>query len=208
SSMVGARKTRAMADWAERRGFETHIHERLFDGDCRRQASEPAVALCGLDNADGRRALNTSAFDFVVEAGLGRDFRNFQTIRLHTLPARRSAAEIWRGIPGIAPSVEGNPAYRELLNSGKLDQCGMTLLAGKAVGAPFVGSVAACLVISEVLRLLAGARVNELIDLDLRCVQHMEVVVQDRDFSLLNPGYTFAGQDPAQSADMESEGGR
>jgi hypothetical protein len=53
------------------------------------------------------------------------------------------------------PPVGENPAYQELLASGRLDQCGTTLLAGKAVGAPFVGSVAACLAIPEVLRLLA-----------------------------------------------------
>ena len=32
----------------------------------------------------------------------------------------------------------------------------MTLLASKAVGAPFVGSIAATLVLSEVLRMLHG----------------------------------------------------
>lgn len=191
-AMEGERKTRAMSAWAEKRGFCTRMHERLFDAAYRRQPQEPSVALCGLDNAEGRRALDLAGFDFVVEAGLGRDYRNFQTIRLHTLPARRAASEIWPDRPTSAPPVEQNPAYQDLLNSGKLDQCGMTLLAGKAVGAPFVGSVAACLAVAEVLRLLAGANIDELIDLDLRAVDHIEVVAQDRDFSALNPGFTFA----------------
>ncbi|MBN9360876.1 MULTISPECIES: hypothetical protein [unclassified Devosia] len=193
AAMEGKRKTRAMAAWAERRGFRTLMHERLFDAAYRRQPQEPSVALCGLDNAAGRRALDLAGFDFVVEAGLGRDHRNFQTIRLHTLPARRTAAAIWPDRGDATLQVEGNPAYQELLNSGKLDQCGVTLLAGRAVGAPFVGSVAACLAVAEVLRLLAGGQLDEVIDLDLRAVDRIEVVPHGRDFSTLNPGFTVCG---------------
>lgn len=73
-----------------------------------------------------------------------------------------------------------------------LDRCGVTLLAGKAVGAPFVGAVAACLVISEVLRLLNGGPLHQLADLDLQGVEHRVVVGQRRDFSGLNPGFVVA----------------
>ena len=191
-SMVGIRKTRAMAAWAKLRGFSASIHERLFDGDFRRQGREPAVALCGLDNALGRQALDQVGFDFVVEAGLGRDHRNFQTMRLHTLPARRSAVEIWKAA-GSTERVETRQAYQALLRKGQLDQCGVTLLAGKAVGAPFVGSVAACLAVSEVLRLLHGGVVHELIDLDLRSLEHRLAVPQKQDFGTLNPGYVLSG---------------
>lgn len=190
-SMVGIRKTRAMAAWVERRGFTASIHERLFDGDFLRQSQEPAIALCGLDNAIGRQPLDQVGFDFVVEAGLGRDHRNFQTMRIHTLPARRTSAEIWKAA-GSAENVGDQQAYQAMLRKGQLDQCGVTLLAGKAVGAPFVGSVAACLVISEVLRLLHGGVLHELIDLDLRSLEHRLTVHQKRDFSTLNPGYVAA----------------
>jgi hypothetical protein len=54
ASLVGQKKTRAMAVWAERRGFATDIHERLFDKNFTRHPDEPAVALCGLDNGLGR----------------------------------------------------------------------------------------------------------------------------------------------------------
>jgi hypothetical protein len=54
-----------------------------------------------------------------------------------------------------------------MLKDGTLDQCGVTLLAGKAVGAPFVGAAAATLAIAEVLRLLHGGPLHELVDLDL-----------------------------------------
>ncbi len=70
---------------------------------------------------------------------------------------------------------------------------GITLLAGKAVGAPFVGSVAACLAIAEVLRLLHGqGQCMNWIELDLQAVEHRTVVPHPFDFTKLNPGYVFA----------------
>ena len=60
-SLISQKKTRAMAAWAERRGFSTIIYERLFDAHFTRQPDEPSVALCGLDNGLGRRALDRSA---------------------------------------------------------------------------------------------------------------------------------------------------
>jgi hypothetical protein len=72
AKLVDQKKTRTMAAWAERCGFRTAIHERIFEASFRRQETEPSVALCGLDNALGRRALDEVGFDFVAEAGLGR----------------------------------------------------------------------------------------------------------------------------------------
>ncbi|MBP1097496.1 hypothetical protein [Bradyrhizobium diazoefficiens] len=188
STLIGIKKTRAMAAWAERRGFSTVIHERLFDASFRRQDDEPAVALCGLDNGAGRQALDQVGFDFVVEAGLGRGHRDFRAIRLHTLPASRPASQIWRSAHTY-DQVEDRPAYKGMLASGALDRCGITLLAGKAVGAPFVGAVAATLALSEVLRLLHGGAVHELIDLNLKAPEYRSIVLTQQDFSTLNPGY-------------------
>jgi hypothetical protein len=50
---LGMMKTRALASWAEQRGFQTALYERLFDSSIRRRYDEPAVALCGIDNAHG-----------------------------------------------------------------------------------------------------------------------------------------------------------
>ena len=190
--MLGRKKTRMMAEWAESRGFGTSIHERLFDGEFRRQAGEePAVALCGLDNAEGRQALDKVGFDLVIEAGLGRGHRDFRTIRVHTLPGRKPASEIWKLQPSVDEEVQKGPAYRRLLSEGVLDQCGVTLLAGKAVGAPFVGAVAATLVLSEVLRVLHGGGVDQVVDLDLLSLEHRVVSRNPRDFSDWNPGFSY-----------------
>jgi hypothetical protein len=191
SGMIGQRKTRAMAAWAEHRGFTASVQERLFAADFKRQPEEPTIALCGLDNAEGRRALDQVGFDLVVEAGLGRGYRDFRAMRLHLLPGRRTAAEMWRAARG-SEKVEGRPAYAKLIAEGVLDRCGMTLLAGKAVGAPFVGSVAACLALSEVLRLLHGGELHGLIDLDLLSPEQRLVWRHPGDFSRFNPGFSMA----------------
>ena len=81
----------------------------------------------------------------------------------------------------------------KLVAEGVLDRCGMTLLAGKAVGAPFVGSVAACLALSEVLRLLHGGQLHGLIDLDLLSPEQRTVSRHPGDFSRFNPGFSMAG---------------
>lgn len=191
ATLIGVKKTRAMAAWAERRGFQTSIQERLFHADFRRRPDEPAVALCGLDNAAGRRALDQVGFDLIVEAGLGRGHRDFRTMRLHTLPAARRTAEMWKAA-APAENVEDRPAYAKMMNDGDLDRCGMTLLAGKAVGAPFVGAIAAALALSEILRLLHGGPVHRLIDLDLLGVDHRSTVLHGDSFDRLNPGFTSA----------------
>jgi len=187
-SMVGQKKTRVMAAWAEQRGFATVIYERLFDASFRRQSEEPAVALCGIDNALGRRALDQVGFDFVVEAGLGRGHRDFRSIRVHTLPGARPATDIWK-IADEEEDVCDRSAYQKMLSDGDLDQCGITVLAGKAVGAPFVGAVAACLVISEVLRLLHDGPVHQVVDVDLQSIEHRSAVKHSDSFRNLNPGY-------------------
>lgn len=191
-ALIGQKKTRAMAAWSERRGFTTLIQEREFKADFRRQPNEPAVALCGVDNAVARQALDQVGFDLVVEAGLGRGYRDFRSMRLHTLPGPRASSTIWSSTDQ-AEQVEMRPAYQSLLHDATLDRCGVTLLAGKAVGAPFVGSVAACLALSEVLRHLHGGPLHELLDLDLQALAQRSVVVHPSNFTHLNPGYVYAG---------------
>ena len=109
----------------------------------------------------------------------------------HKLPGPRSAASTWNSGEDVN-CVESRPAYEKLLKDGGLDRCGITLLAGKATGAPFVGAVAACFAIAEVLRLLHGGTVHELIELDLQAVEHRVAVPHPFDFATLNPGYVMA----------------
>jgi hypothetical protein len=43
--------------------------------------------------------------------------------------------------------------------------------------------------LSEVLRLLHGGTVHELIDLDLKAPEYQSTVLTQQNFSTLNPGY-------------------
>lgn len=192
STMHRRKKTRVKAAWAERRGFETAITERLFDETCRRHRDEPAIALCGLDNAVGRRALDQVGFDFVVEAGLGRGHQDFRSLLIHTLPGETPASALLKEEAEASQTVADAVAYRKMLDDGSLDRCGLTLLAGKAVGAPFVGAVAATLVLGEVLRLLHGGALYRLVDMNLVDLAYFRAVPQLRDFSSFNPGFAPA----------------
>lgn len=189
--MVGRKKTRAMAAWAERRGFRTRICERLFTDGWERRNDEPSVALCGVDNAIARRALDQVGFDMVVEAGLGRGPRDFQSMRLHVLPGTRGAPEIWKTTETSGGDTD-LPAYRHLAKSGALDDCGVVQLADKAVGAPFVGAVAACLALSELLVVRHGGRTREFIDLDLLAIERRSSELSQKDFRKINLGCASA----------------
>lgn len=154
-------------------------------------ASSARLSCAGLDNAAGRRALDQVGFDLIVEAGLGRGYRDFRTMRLRVLPGWRSASDIWKQNHD-GEKVEARPAYTKLMADGALDHCGMTLLAGKAVGAPFVGSVVAALAVSEVLRLLHGGLLNHMSEINLLSFGHRVALHHQGDFAGFNPGFVLA----------------
>jgi hypothetical protein len=58
-------------------------------------------------------------------------------------------------------------------------------------GAPFVGAAAATLAIGEIIRLLHGGPVHELIDLNLKSPEYRSAVPTRADFSAFNPGYVL-----------------
>lgn len=187
AGMVGQRKTRAMAAATEARGFKTAIVERKFDDSLRVRPDDPQVVLCGVDNALARQALGDPGFKLVVEAGLGSGAKDFRAIRIHTFPGTKDPQELW--MPGADKVINSEaPAYGDLKSRG-LDQCGVTLLAGKAVGAPFVGMTAAALCLSEVLRLLHGGVVYRVHDVDLKSVSNRASVERETELTPFNPGF-------------------
>lgn len=188
-ALIGQRKTRAMAAWAELRGFRTRMVERRFAGDIVLQPDDPRVALCGVDNAAARATLEGPDFDLVVEAGLGAGPTEYLAMRLHSFPGSRAARDIWRdeGV-AAATSTRHAPAYQRLGEDG-LDECGLVTLASRTVGAPFVGTVAAGLAIAEVLRRLNGAAGLDVLDLTLRDTNSREMVPASTQLRGFNPGF-------------------
>ena len=191
-ALLGEKKTRAMAAWCESRGFRTSIVERRFAGDFRVAGDEPRVALCGVDNALARADLEDVGFDRVIEAGLGAGTQEYLAFQTHTFPAGRSAKHRW-GAQGHRPdadTVADSPAYRALAESG-LDDCGITTLAGRTVGASFVGAVTAAVVIAEFIRLGLGGPRYEVVDGSLRSFE-LRQAVMSADGEPFNPGTTAA----------------
>lgn len=187
-SMLGQRKTRAIARVAEARGFRTAIVERKFDETLRIGSDDPQIALCGVDNALARRALCDAGFKLVVEAGLGSGSRDFRAIRVHTFPGTRDPRELWKPRHEGVACIDA-PAYGDLAARG-LDQCGVTLLAGRAVGAPFVGMTAAAICVSEILRLLHDGEVFSVHELDLKVPASRVCVERGVKLVGFNPGFT------------------
>lgn len=186
--MIGLKKTRTMAGVLEARGFKTEIIERRFDESLRVLSDDPQIALCGLDNALGRRPLCEVGFKFVVEAGLGSGAKDFRAIRIHTFPGTRDPRELWRSEEG-ADVVTGAQAYDDLKARG-LDQCGVTMLAGKAVGAPFVGITAAAFSMAEILRVLHGGPAFALHDMNLKSPHSRVSSKRNTAVALTNPGFS------------------
>lgn len=179
-AQVGARKTRAVAEWLDLRGFDTIIEERPFGESSRRTSSEPGIALCGVDNAEARAALETAGFGLVVEAGLGAGLDSFRSIALHTLPASRSAGSIWgKQIGQGNPAFRAAPAYLHLAEEG-MDDCGLVRLSSRTIAVPFVGLIAACLVIAEVLRRLHGGIHLELLSVSTLALADAEAVISSK----------------------------
>lgn len=181
------RKTRAMAAWAETRGFDTRVIERRFAADFRVGRDDPAVALCGVDNALARRALEDVGFARIIEAGLGGGPTDFLALRLHTFPSRSRTQDLWP-LNAAQPSASlDRPAYQDLAAAGA-ETCGLTRLAGRTVGAPFVGTVAATLMIAELVRMVNGAHNHAVIDAHLKALDHRVVVPQDEAFAYNSGG--------------------
>jgi hypothetical protein len=183
-TMIGERKTRAMATWAEARGFKASIVERDFAADFRVGRREPAVALIGVDNALARQAVEEVGFARIIEAGLGHGPSDFLGIDLHSFPGSRRAIEVWPEVGTSDPDIT-LPAYRAMLDASG-DRCGMVRLAGRSIGASFVGAVAAVLTITELLRLCLGLGGHDFISCHLRDVR--DVTAMGSSLPPFNPG--------------------
>lgn len=193
--IIGRKKTRAMADWCEKRGFRTSIIERPFSGNFKIDGDDPRIALCGVDNEKARAELEDVGFAKIIEAGLGRGTEEYLAFQLHCFPAEKTARQIWGGSRSQAspqPTTVKKPAYQALAVKG-IDKCGLTMLANRSVGASFVGTFASSLVIAELLRTTMGEHNYKVIDGTLRSLENRNVLSASKKSSVFNGGFTTAG---------------
>jgi hypothetical protein len=186
-AVVNTPKTRTMAAWLERRGFVTALEERRFGEWSRRAPYEPAVALCGVDNALARRYLEKAGFSLVIETGLGAGVHAFKNLSMHVFPSSLCAATLWGPGSGAAASVSDQPAY-DPMKHPDLDECGLHQLASRTIGVPFVGLTAAAVALSEILRRLHGGVALELVSGSLAALEDVEAFATSSD--LYEFGYT------------------
>lgn len=171
---IGKRKTRVIAEKLEAAGFRIDIVEQRFMEGHHIGIGEPATALFGVDNIAARRAIELAGFEMVVEAGLGSGYTDFRNIRIHTFPGPRKAIEIWSAADSIEKEKVLSPTYERLAEAMN-DRCGVTQLASRAVATPFVGVLAASLVIAEVVRSLHGGDVHPVIDIQMKELRYRTV---------------------------------
>lgn len=191
--MLGRQKTRALAAWCEQRGFRTTIVELPFGSQMRVRDQDPQLALCGVDNPLARSALEDVGFARVIEAGLGKGVREYLAFQVHGFPGPQKARQRWAAADEMpsAPELTSRPAYAALASEGH-DRCGLTTLAGKTVGAPFVGTVVSAIVVAEILRQLEGGEPIGMLDATLRDLSGVVGMPSGHAAEPFNPGLTEA----------------
>jgi len=200
-SLVGQKKARIISERLEALGFNTIITERHFDSATCRSVNEPSVALSGVDDPAPRRHLETAGFDLIVDAGLGGGPRNYLDIMIHSFPSAIEASRTFHahGTQHTRSPVD-QPAYQDFYRHAKTItgltddevRCGLIDVAGRSVGAAFVGCVAATFVISEVLRFLAEGPRFEVFGVTLRNPQKPRVSTNTIEVPAINPGFVLA----------------
>lgn len=151
-------KTRLIAAALGTIGYETRIVERRLEGDVKISAADVHVALIGVDNLGTRRAISNVGWKLAIDAGLGAGAADFSSMLLRRFPGSTLSTKVagWSDPVEVEMPVPDTPAFCDL--SERMDRCGLVTLAGKAVGAAFVGIVAATLAVAEAVRELHGGR--------------------------------------------------
>lgn len=151
----GVRKTRLVASVLDGCGLDTFVVERRLDHTLRRAGQDPDVALIGVDNLAARRLISEVGWPLAIDAGLGAGPGDYDAILLRRFPGARASDQIpaWADDAAPAVIVPDSPAFTDL---NERSACGAVQLAGTAVGAAFVGAVAACLCVAEAVRAVYG----------------------------------------------------
>ncbi len=161
SSAIGNLKTRVLAEWLEARGFTTRLLERRVDAHFHRTLEEPVIALSGFDDNRPRHWLASAGFTRIFDSGLGGEEYNFDTLAFRSWPNPRANDDIWplesasereTRLARRRQRASTNAAYQ----SAHTEECGRLALADKSIAVPFVGAVAGCVVLAEMLKALNG----------------------------------------------------
>lgn len=170
----GVAKTRVVAGRLETAGLSTRIIERPLDAELRlRDGETQTVALIGVDNLPTRRTLSSVGWPLTIDMGLGAREQDHTAISMHRLPGSQESHAIpaWQDRPETAPSLPPTPGFTDL--DRRFDQCGVVTLAGKAIGVPSVGIIAATLAVSEAVKQMHGIPGVDVAGVDVATGRHV-----------------------------------
>ena len=165
-----------MAEWLEERGFDTFLEERRFGPWITRQADEP-TSLCAASTMrlHGRRSKSRASI-LSSRPGSVPVRRRFAASRFTRFRHPERRKNLWSRLVAEADeNFEDRPAYEALKREG-MDECGLTQLASRTVGVPFVGLIAAALAIAELLRRLHGGTAIEIASASAATLDDIEAV--------------------------------
>ncbi|MFI1035210.1 hypothetical protein [Streptomyces sp. NPDC020951] len=160
------RKTRLVAARLDALGFDTRIVEQRLHPNTRVSSNDTHVALLGVDNLTTRRMISAVGWGLAIDTGLGAGLADFNAIQLRRFPAARPSDQVaaWAEPPTDSVVLPRTRAFDDL---SRRDACGAVQLAGTAVGAAFVGVIAACLALAEATRQLLGGTSLDVLSLHL-----------------------------------------
>lgn len=148
-------KTRLVAAALEHAGARTRLIECRLSPAERWDPRRPSVALLGVDDIVIRRRLSEIGWPLCMDAGLGATPSSYNSMAVYALDDVLNSANLsaWRQDRQADDPDTSGAVFVGLRGEG-IDECGVVMLAGRAVAAAFVGMIAACLSISEPLRRL------------------------------------------------------
>lgn len=170
----GVPKTRLVAARLEDAGLRTRIVERPLNEDFRLRSDElHTVALVGVDNLPTRRALSAIGWPLTIDVGLGAQSHDHTAISMHRFPGSKPSHDIpaWQDQPQTNHAIPATPGFANL--NRRFNRCGVVTLAGKAIGMPFVGTIAACLAVTEALKELHGLPGSAVAGIDIATGHHV-----------------------------------
>lgn len=164
---IAQRKTRQAAIVLEAAGLRTRIIEDRYRGHEVPDWAAETVALFGVDDVRARRLISQGRWKVAIDVGLGTGHENFDGILLHRFPGATVSDQIpaWQDTQTAGLEVPVAPAFQDLLE--RYGVCGVAELAGTAVGAAFVGVVAATIAIAEAVRPLHEGTALDVVRADL-----------------------------------------
>jgi hypothetical protein len=168
---IGHRKTRLVAAALDAVGYDTRILERRVDASLRLTSADVHVALLGVDNLSTRRITSHINWELAIDAGLGAGHTEFNSILLRRFPGAVRSGDVtgWTAAPAAEPAIPDSPAFNDIRS--RTDACGLAALAGTAVGACFVGAIAAAMSVAEASRELNGGAGTDVSTLSLSTLE-------------------------------------